>query len=160
MKTKYVGGGFRLPVMVEYPKISGGCARVIDAKGRLIKRFASFTLARQLASRLNQKLEVFEDRRGKWVADRVNASTLALHREQAAFAAWTVENKHALRSLYGNFLADTKLTYAQWKAGGFCSYQKFLIQMWRETKHTKEQEPPNSHAKVRNREPKITTLKP
>lgn len=50
---------------------------------------------------------------------------------KTAFENWTIENKHALRVLYAEFLNDTKCSYERWKAGEVASYKQFLDEIWK-----------------------------
>lgn len=54
-KRKYALGGAILPVRIEFPTLSkGGGAHVVDANGRLVKRFTSAGEARAMVARLNE----------------------------------------------------------------------------------------------------------
>lgn len=51
---KYCRGGSELPLSVEFPKLSGNqFVRVVEAKGRFVKRFQSANMARAFAARHN-----------------------------------------------------------------------------------------------------------
>lgn len=53
-KRKYTMGGYHLPVTVEFQTLSQSVVRVVDAKGRLVKRFTSANMARELVKRMNE----------------------------------------------------------------------------------------------------------